>query len=147
MTSDLGVIAFFFFFFRKRSPITPVSECTSLGEAVWGSCYLTKLRHLVTHTLGWAYRVFSEICFSCSPFFPLSNAGNWEGHRTDYIGYMQAAFRLPSRALSVQFRPDHNSPELYLSFMLSFLSMKKILTGAWVKVAGESLCFTRQSGS
>lgn len=34
--------------------------------------------------------------------------------------------RLPSRALSVQFRPDHNSLKQNLSFMLSFLFMKNI---------------------
>lgn len=73
--------------------------------------------------------LFLEICFSCSTFFPLSNARNREGHRADYIGDMRAAFRLPSRALSVQFRPDHNSPELNLSFTLSFLSMKNIYWG------------------
>lgn len=73
--------------------------------------------------------LFLEICFSCSAFFPLSNARKREGHRADYIGCTQAAFRLPSRALSVQFRPDHNSPELNLSFTLSFLSMKNIYGG------------------
>lgn len=34
--------------------------------------------------------------------------------------------RLSSRTLSVQFRPDHNSLEQNLSFMLSFLFMKNM---------------------
>lgn len=60
-----------------RSSITPVSECASLGETIWGGCCPTKLE-----VPGHAYArksvpgLFLEICFSCSTFFPVSNARN-----------------------------------------------------------------------
>lgn len=126
MTSDLGVIAFFF---------KEVTHHPNVCVCIPGRNYKGQLLFHQIEVPGHTQPrksvpgLFLEICFSCSTFFPLSNARNREGHRADYIGYTQAAFRLPSRTLSVQFRPDHNSPELNLSFTLSFLSMKNIYWG------------------
>lgn len=125
MTSDLGVI--FFFFLRDH----PSSQCLSVHpwEKPSGVALIQPNRGIWSHTPYEEHTGFGFRDLLFLQYFLLSNVRNREGHRADYIGYMQAAFRLPSRALSVQFRPDRNSPELNLSFTLSFLSMKNIYWG------------------
>lgn len=120
----LGVLAFFCF--QMRSPIAPVSEYHP--HLVWLLSNQAELPAPVhpEQSIKSVSGLVLGVCFSCSAFFFLSNARNWEGHGADHTGYVQTVLRLPSRALSVQFRPDHTSLELNLSFMLSFLPMKNI---------------------